>query len=151
MSRDRPSRPSPPSGDPPPVSAVLPDSTELDLVALAQEICRQYRDEFPDEIERYGPAGHSWCIHDNQHLLNWAALAVAGFAELEKEITWLAGVLEARDFPLERLRRNLELAAAVVDAEHGQSAVAVTAGLRDGARLVASRSSFLESRHITSG
>lgn len=144
MSRDRPGRLSPPSGEPPPVVALLPDSTEVDLVFLAQEICRRYQGEFPDEVERYGPTGLAWCLHDNQHLLNWAALSVAGCGALDEEITWLARVLEARDFPLARLRRNLELAAAVIEAEHGQRAEAVAAALRDGAKLVASKSTFLE-------
>jgi hypothetical protein len=59
----------PPSGAPPPVTAELRDGEALDLRALAEEICRRYRDEFPDEEERYGDAGVAWCVHDNQHLL----------------------------------------------------------------------------------
>ena len=42
-------------------------------------------------------------------------LDVGGSASLEREIAWLANVLRSRDFPLEHLARNLELAADVVD------------------------------------
>jgi len=104
----------PPSGSPPPVTAELRDGTHLDLRALAEEVCRRYRAEFPDEERRYGDAGRAWCVHDNQHILNWAVTEANGFGGLERQLVWLAGVLEARDFPLERLARDLEIAAAVL-------------------------------------
>jgi hypothetical protein len=107
-------RPAPPSGRPPPAEASLERGAPIDLVALADEVCRRYRAEFPDEQERYGDAGVAWCLHDNQHILNWAVLARNGYGSLERELAWLARVLAARDFPLERLRRNLEIAADVV-------------------------------------
>jgi hypothetical protein len=137
---------SPPSGRPPPGTATLPDSTELDLVSLSQEICRRYLAEFPDEVERYGPPGAAWCIHDNQHILNWAALSLSWYVDLEKEIAWLARVLEARGFPLERLRRDLEIAAEVVEHEAGERVAALAAALRSAARFVASKPSFLDTR-----
>jgi hypothetical protein len=87
---------------------------ELDLVALAKEICTRYRAEYPDEEGRYGDAGMAWCVHDNQHILGWAVGARDGLVDLERELGWLAGVLSARDFPVERLVRNLEIAAEVV-------------------------------------
>jgi hypothetical protein len=99
----------PPSGAPAPVTAELRDGEELDLRALAHEICRRYRYEFPDEQARYGDAGIAWCVHDNQHLLNWAVAESNGYGGFERQLTWLAGVLEARDFPLERLARNLDI------------------------------------------
>lgn len=95
----------PPSGQPPPETV-----NGVDLVALATEICARYRAEFPDEEQRYGPAGQAWCLHDNQYILAWALL---GPEVLEPNVAWLAGVLAARDFPLERLRRDLEIAAEV--------------------------------------
>jgi hypothetical protein len=104
----------PPSGQPPPVSAQLPGGGSVDLRALAQEICGRYRAEFPDEEQRYGEAGMAWCLHDNQHILNWTVTEAHGFGGLERRLDWLAGVLDARDFPLDRLARNLEIAAAVV-------------------------------------
>jgi len=125
----------PPSGEPPPVAATLADGTELDLVALAAEICRRYRAEYPDEQERYGDAGIAWCRHDNQHILHWAALTTRGAFPFEEQIAWLARVLEARDFPLDRLARDLEIAA-----ETGPPQLAGILG--DGARLVRSRPSF---------
>ena len=103
----------PPSGEPPPVEARLAGGGEVDLLALAREACRRYREEFPDEQDRYGDAGMDWCVHDNQHILNWAVLAQAGDADLERELAWLARVLAARGFPLERLVRDLEITADV--------------------------------------
>jgi hypothetical protein len=81
---------------------------------LATEICRRYREEFPDEEARYGSAGNAWCVHDNQYLLYWAAEAAGGYLEINDEVGWLANVLQARGFPLDRLARNLEIAANVV-------------------------------------
>ena len=104
----------PPSGHPPPARAELAGRHTVDLVALAEEICRRYRSEFPDEEARYGDAGVAWCIHDNQHILNWAVTEANGYGGFERQIGWLAGVLGARDFPVERLARDLEIAAAVV-------------------------------------
>jgi hypothetical protein len=105
----------PPSGHPPPASAELRDGSTLDLRDIAEEICRRYRAEFPDEEARYGDAGVAWCIHDNQHILNWAITEANGYGGLEGQLAWLAGVLRARDFPLARLRRDLEIAAEVVE------------------------------------
>jgi hypothetical protein len=92
---------------------VVGDDCRLDLRRLAQEICRRYRQEFPDEQERYGDAGQEWCVHDNQHLLSWAAGEVNGHLELVTQVAWLAKVLEARGFPLDRLARNLDIGAEV--------------------------------------
>ena len=104
----------PPSGASPPASAELADAEPFELQPLAAEICRRYRLEFPDEEERYASAGQEWCVHDNQHILSWAALAADGYVEFQREIDWLAGVLHARDFPLERLARDLEIAVGVL-------------------------------------
>ena len=104
----------------PPAQAALPGGEWIDLVALAREICRRYREEYPDEKARYGEAGVAWCEHDNRHILRWAAVALEleepGY--LERQVRWLAEVLEARDFPLDRLVRNLEIAAELA-AEEG--------------------------------
>jgi len=106
-----------PSGTAAPRVAAGP-AGEIDLVALAQAVCARYDAEFPDERERYGPAGMAWCEHDNQHLFNWAVADVHGaFVDLLDQVAWLARVLAARDFPLDRLARNLELCADVVVAE----------------------------------
>jgi hypothetical protein len=104
----------PPSGYPPPASAELRGGETLDLRELAEAICGRYRAEFPDEQERYGEAGMAWCVHDNQHLLNWAVTEANGFGGFEGHLAWLAGVLDARDFPVDRLARDLEIAAEVV-------------------------------------
>ena len=117
-------RTEPPGGAPPPRTAPGPDG-DVDLVALAQAVCRRYDAEFPDERERYGSAGMAWCEHDNQHLLNWAISDVhGGFVDLLDQVAWLARVLAARDFPLPRLSRNLELGAEVVESELGDALLA---------------------------
>ena len=105
----------PPSGAAPPATAELGGGDVLDLRSLAEEICSRYRAEFPDEQESYGYAGMAWCVHDNQHIVNWAVTDANGLGGLERQIDWLAGVLQARDFPLARLRRDLEIAAAVLE------------------------------------
>ena len=143
MSPDR--HPEPPSGQPPPTEARLNSHGQtLDLPALAREICRRYRAEFPDERERYGDAGMAWCVHDNQHLLNWAAGAQNGYVDMEREVGWLARVLEAREFPIDRLARNLEIGADVVREQVGGEPGDELAGTLAGAgSFVRSKESFL--------
>jgi len=135
-------RPAPPSGQPPPVRAELADGTEVDLEALAREICDRYRAEYPDEEERYGEAGMQWCRHDNQHLVNWAVLDTRDYVALDEQVAWLAKVLEAREFPLDRIARNLDIAAAVVG-ERVPGGEAVAAALTGAAAMVRSRPTFL--------
>lgn len=107
----------------------MPSGETIDLVPLAAEICRRYREEFPDEQDRYGEAGEAWCRHDNQYILQWAAAAVRGYLDLEYHISWLADVLVAREFPLDRLVRDLEIAAEVVAGESLEAGDALSAEL----------------------
>jgi hypothetical protein len=122
------------------------DGRVLDLIALAKSVCSRYYEEFTDEDERYGDAGRAWCVHDNQHLLNWAALDAAGSVDLDSQVAWLARVLEARDFPLDRLARNLDLGAAVVRDDGGEGAEAMAQALEGAARMVRERGTFLGDR-----
>jgi hypothetical protein len=133
---------------PPPTVERLPDGREADLVALAGEICGHYAAEYPDERERYGDVGRAWCLHDNQHLLQWAVLDVRGLVRLDEQVAWLGRVLEARDFPLDRLARNLDLAAEVVRDRLGASGdgAAVAAALERAAALVRAPGTFLAPR-----
>jgi hypothetical protein len=106
------SRPAPPSGSPPPTRALTAGGEAVDLVAIADEVCTRYQEEFPDERQRYGPAGDAWCRHDNQYLLAWAIQdARDGTVDLAEQACWLASVLRARGFPVTRLARDLDLAA----------------------------------------
>jgi hypothetical protein len=61
-----------------------------------------------------------------------------GHDGFERQLAWLAGVLEARDFPLERLARNLEIAAAVVRSSDA-CRLKPPVVLEEGARFVRSR------------
>lgn len=108
-------RPMPPGGAAPPTRARTAAGDTIDLLPLAEEICRRYEAEFPDERERYGPAGAAWCVHDNLHLLAWAIQeARDGTLDLGEQVAWLATVLRSRGFPVARLARDLLLAAEVV-------------------------------------
>ena len=134
------SHPEPPSGAPPPAHAFTSDGTPITLLPLAREICARYRQEFPDEEERYGPAGMEWCLHDNQYLLAWAIQDVRdSTVVLSDQVTWLAGVLKARDFPIARLARNLEIAGEVLRTSPvlGDLAEAVSENLAASAATVA--------------
>lgn len=128
MRRSRPRLAAPTS--PAPIDARAPDGEVVDVRELAREVCRRYREEFPDERERYGDAGVAWCVHDNQYLLHWALLDARGATRLGEQVAWLAGVLGARDFPLDRLARDLELCADVVTETGHSWAPDVAARLR---------------------
>jgi len=134
----------PPGGDAPPASAWLEDGGGLELLPLATEICRRYRQEFPDEQERYGDAGNAWCVHDNQYLLCWAVEDVNGYLDMKREVAWLARVLEARGFPLERLARGLDIGADVVAEQvRGTSGEQLADTLTGAAAYVRSIDSFV--------
>lgn len=122
------------------------DGESLPAEPLAKEICRRYRLEFSDEQARYGDAGAAWCVHDNLYLLYWAAETVNGYdGVMQSQVTWLAGVLEARDFPLERLARDLDIGAEVIR-EHvaGVTGEQLSAVFVAAATFVRSRVTFLD-------
>ncbi len=127
-------RTAPPSGWPPPTQAVLA-GTRIELEPLAALVADGYFERFPEDLERYGDAGRAWELHDTQHLLNWAIGDVEGVVDLDKQAAWLARVLAARDFPLEHLAVNLELAADVVGAQVADGS-AVAEKLRGAAAVV---------------
>ena len=108
-------RVAPPSGANPPQSFELGDGTRVDLGLLARRLCQLYYDVYPDDLERYGAAGQVWCEHDSRYLLAWALEdARAGTVDCVQQVGWLGRVLKARAFPMERLARHVELAAAVL-------------------------------------
>lgn len=109
------SRVDPPSGALPPAQAQHSDGTPIDLEAIAGQICERYRQEFPDEAERYGEAGIKWCLHDNQYILAWAVQdARDGTVRLGAQTQWLGRTLSSRGFPIARFIRNLEIASEIV-------------------------------------
>ena len=134
-------RTAPPSGMPPPEHVTGPHGRRIDLVAIARKTCVAYDREFPDERERYGPAGAEWCRHDTQHLLNWAVLSLTQELDYERELAWLARILEARDFPLARLARCLELLAQTTR-ESVPDLPQIAARVQHGADFIASHESF---------
>jgi hypothetical protein len=126
-----------PGGARPP-AAVYVDGTAIPLAPVADLICSRYRVEFPDERARYGDAGEAWCRHDNQWLLSWAVNDVLGATDLGEQVQWLARVLHARDFPVDRLARDLEIAAeVVVSGALGYVSKSVAARLLHAAKTVA--------------
>jgi hypothetical protein len=122
-------RTAPPSGMPAPTSASL-GGRQIPLMPLAAAVADRYFNEFPDDLERYGDAARAWEIHDTSHCLQWAILDHEGLADLQREVAWLTTVLTSRDFPLEHLARNLELAADVVEERLAESGVALATRLR---------------------
>lgn len=125
-----------PSGTPAPTVAALGDD-QLDLRVLADQVCERYHGHYTDEQERYGDAGREWCRHDNQWLISWAVGDVLGVIDLDEQASWLARVLHAREFPIDRLVHNLRIAADVVS-EHvvSEQGTATGAALRRAAGTV---------------
>jgi hypothetical protein len=123
-----------PGGSPPPTAVTL-DERRIELAPLLERIADRYFAEFPGDLERYGTVARDWELHDTAHCVNWAALDLKGFASLDRNIAWLANILRARDFPVEQLARNLELAADVCAGELGDG---VAARLRNAASHVRS-------------
>jgi hypothetical protein len=104
-----------PDGAAPPSTMLASDGSVVDIQVLAREICSRFYVRFPEELERSGEVGLEWCRHDNGYLVAWAIQeARDGTISLVDQALWLAGVLDARNFPLERLAGNLELAADVL-------------------------------------
>jgi hypothetical protein len=126
-----------PSGAPPPTEAALIDGSALALLPLAAEITERYAQAFPDEDERYTPRWREWCTHDNQYVLRWAIDDQRGLADLWQQVSWLARVLDARGYPLDRLARSLELGADVLDERVGPAAAAAVNVLRGAAAKLA--------------
>ena len=99
-----------PGGSLPPATVTLDERTIV-LAPLLESVADRYFAEFPGDLERYGDAAREWELHDTAHCVNWAVLDAKGFSALGRNVSWLAGVLRARDFPLDQLARNLELTA----------------------------------------
>jgi hypothetical protein len=134
-------RAAPPTGWPPPDSAVL-NGVRIQLGPLCEEIADRYFERFPKDLDRYGSEiARAWEIHDTLHVVNWAIGDAEGRTDLNARITWLARVLQARKFPLEHLATNLELAADVTG-ERIERATHVAERLRAAADLVRGTRSF---------
>lgn len=133
----------PPGGAQPPAEVML-DGIWVDLRALAREVSIRFVAETPGYVDRYGEHAEAWCTHDCQHMLSWALGAEEGFVDLGAQVAWLARVLEARDFPLEWLARDLELSAAVVGERLPRRANEIAARLREAAATVRATPSFLD-------
>jgi len=87
-------------------------------LAIAEKICDRYYAEFPDHDARFGDRGRRFCAHDNAYLVAWLvdALDTAGRESFEMNVEWLRGLLEARGFPMDAFRRNLQLVGEAVTA-----------------------------------
>lgn len=101
-------------------------------LALAESICARFQAEFPDVERRYAERGRAFCAHDNAYLVAWLvdALDLAGPASFASNVAWLRALLDARGFPMDAFRRNVDLVAEAVlamrpeDAERIRSIVA---------------------------
>lgn len=129
-------RTAPPTGWPAPTGAQLAGAP-VELTPLASEVADRYFARHPEDLERYGAdVARAWELHDTLHLLNWAIGDVEGFVALDEQVGWLADVLAARDFPLDHLADNLEIAA---DVAGERVAAPVAERLRAAAALVRAR------------
>ena len=134
------SRVAPPTGSPPPATATLPDGERLELAPLAGEVSRRYFEEFPGDLDRYGAVAHEWCVHDNIYILAWTVADLRGHTVLARQVDWLANLLQARDYPLDQLARNLEIAGDVLGERALEHRDAVTRLLAEAAESVRGRS-----------
>ena len=94
----------PPNPTAAPVTAAGEDGSTFPLAPMAARLCERYFTAYPDDGERLGSVGWLWCEHDSRHLLAWG-LQDARTHDLDcvERVAWLARVLAARGFPLERL------------------------------------------------
>jgi hypothetical protein len=107
-------RTAPPSGMPPPTSAATPAGERVELVPLAEAVAVRHLDQHPEDVARYGrDLAWQWCVHDMQHVLAWAI----SDQDFEGQLTWLARVLDARDYPVNNLVDCTLTAADVVEAQ----------------------------------
>ena len=130
-------RPARPGGMPPPTEVELPDGTVVNIRSLAERVSEIHLRRHPEDVERYGAElAHDWCVHDHQHILAWAMADL----ELERQVLWLAGVLDARGYPVPNLTDSLLTAAGVIDEDIGGDAGTAAAGrLRATADTLAAR------------
>ncbi len=108
-----PRRPAPPSGMPPPTSALTAAGETVQLVPIAEEVAERHLARHPEDVARYGmELARQWCVHDTQHVLAWAVADQA----FEGQLQWLARVLRARGYPVDNLIDCTRTAADVVEA-----------------------------------
>lgn len=122
-----------PGGMPPPMSAMLPDGTPVDLNALAVSVTERHLQRHPEDAERYGELAWAWCVHDTQHLMAW------GVADLDfaGQLRWLAGLLDARGYPVANLFDCVWTCASVLRHELGPGAETAARRMEDAARELA--------------
>ncbi len=111
------------------------------LLELAESVCAEFYRLYPDTDERYGGRGRAYCAHDNAYLAAWIANAVelGSPATLARDVQWLADLLAARDFPMDRFVRDLELVADAVAAADLATADAVESIVRPVADAILGR------------
>jgi hypothetical protein len=113
----------------PPSSATLPDGSQVDLYALAVKVTEIHLERHPEDAERYGHLAWAWCVHDTQHLMSWAV----GDLQFARQLRWLAGILDARGYPLGNLFDCVRACASVLRQEVGPGARDAARRMDDGA------------------
>ncbi len=102
----------PPGGMPPPESATTGAGETVPLVPLAEAVTERHLDGHPEDVARYGQdLAWQWCVHDMQHVLAWAI----DDEDFEGQLTWLARVLDAREYAVGNLIDCTMTAADVVE------------------------------------
>ena len=80
--------------------------------AAAEVVTARLYLEYPELLERYGDRGRRFGVHDTTYQIGWIVSAVEqqSASPLRREMVWLRDVLRSRQFPMDVLRRNFELA-----------------------------------------
>lgn len=114
---------------PPPATAQASEGMTVELAPLAQEVCDRHLQRHPEDVERYGfELASQWCIHDQQHILAWAIED----RDLTGQVHWLAGVLDARGYPVANLVDSVLQGAKILGARlSAPVGEAVAARMRD--------------------
>jgi hypothetical protein len=115
---------------PPPAAATLPDGSEADLRGLAERVTDIHLQRHPEDANRYGDLARAWCIHDTQHLMAWGI----NDTDFAGQLGWLAGLLDARGYPVENLHDCVLTCARVLREAHGEAAEAAARRMEDAAR-----------------
>lgn len=85
-------------------------------VDLATSLCNRIYAEAPADAPQPNERARAYCVHDNAYLIAWLVdeLDLGLTGSFERNVRWLAGLLEARDFDMTMFWRNIDNVAEAV-------------------------------------
>jgi hypothetical protein len=129
-----------PSGDVAPGEIRVAGGELVRTEPLAGEITARFFALHPEQLERYGAAARDWCLHDSRWIVAWTLMDTElRAASLVREVDWLAGVLDARGYPLDGLADCLRIAGEVLSAQDATWSERAAGRLLTAARRVGER------------